>query len=385
MAKQFTFPPRTAGATEFYLDGASTAVNEDTVTPANSVPLPVKVMDSSGSPLDFATETTLLSVDAELVTLNATDFATDAKLDTIIANQTNSTQKAIVLDSGGNALSSKTLGTQVVSGDRGLIMNSVIHGLNSGGGGTYVDVKVNPSGSLLTEATVDITEINGAALSATNFIPSRLTDGSAYYQGATQTTLAALDAKVTACNTGAVTVSSSALPTGAATQATLSTLNGKIPSNLTVVSTRLTVDGSGVTQPVSGTFWQATQPVSIAATVSSNTAQIAGTATSVNAGAGDAGTQRVAIAKNTNGDNAEGTVSTVATLTAPANAVGFILMSTDVSTANIRYRIGATATSSSGQQLQPGRDTGFIPCAANISICAESGTQNYNIQWILSS
>lgn len=52
------------------------------------------------------------------------------------------------------------------------------------------------------------------------------------------------------------------LPTGAATEATLSTLNGKIPSNLTVTSTRLLVDGSGVTQPVSGTFWQATQPVS---------------------------------------------------------------------------------------------------------------------------
>lgn len=45
---------------------------------------------------------------------------------------------------------------------------------------------------------------------------------------ATEVTLAALDAKVTACNTGAVTVSSSALPTGAATESTLSTLNGKV-------------------------------------------------------------------------------------------------------------------------------------------------------------
>lgn len=35
-----------------------------------------------------------------------------------------------------------------------------------------------------------------------------------------------------------------------ATESTLSTLNGKIPSNLTVTSTRLLVDGSGVTQPV---------------------------------------------------------------------------------------------------------------------------------------
>lgn len=44
------------------------------------------------------------------------------------------------------------------------------------------------------------------------------------------------------------------LPTGAATETTLSALNTKIPSNLTVTSTRLLVDGSGVTQPVSGTI-----------------------------------------------------------------------------------------------------------------------------------
>ena len=44
----------------------------------------------------------------------------------------------------------------------------------------------------------------------------------------TEATLSSLNAKVTACDTGAVTVSSSALPTGASTEATLSTLNGKV-------------------------------------------------------------------------------------------------------------------------------------------------------------
>lgn len=88
---------------------------------------------------------------------------------------------------------------------------------------------------------------------------------------------------------------------------------------------------------------------------------------------------------STNGSNTDSTVSTVITLSPPANSVGFILMNLDTSTANLRWRIGAVATSSSGQQLQPGRDTGFIPCAASISLCSESGTNNYNIQWILSS
>jgi hypothetical protein len=50
-----------------------------------------------------------------------------------------------------------------------------------------------------------------------------------------------------------ISAASLPLPSGAATEATLSTLNGKVPSNLTVSSTRLLVDGSGVTQPVSGT------------------------------------------------------------------------------------------------------------------------------------
>jgi hypothetical protein len=48
-------------------------------------------------------------------------------------------------------------------------------------------------------------------------------------------------------NVGAVTI------TGVAQETTLSAINTKLPSSLTVTSTRLLVDGSGVTQPVSGT------------------------------------------------------------------------------------------------------------------------------------
>lgn len=66
-----------------------------------------------------------------------------------------------------------------------------------------------------------------------------------------------------------VSAASLPLPTGAATQTTLAAIE-------TALGATLTVDGSGVTQPVSGTvsvsgsvavtgtFWQATQPVSVA-------------------------------------------------------------------------------------------------------------------------
>jgi len=47
----------------------------------------------------------------------------------------------------------KTLGTQVVSADTGLVVNAVMHGITTGGGGGYVDVKVNPSGALTVDAT----------------------------------------------------------------------------------------------------------------------------------------------------------------------------------------------------------------------------------------
>ncbi len=88
-----------------------------------------------------------------------------------------------------------------------------------------------------------------------------------------------------------VSVSSLPLPSGAATESTLSTMNGKIPtlgqalaaasvpvvltssqlSTLTPFSTvtanagsgTFTVDASGFAVPVTGTFWQTTQPVSL--------------------------------------------------------------------------------------------------------------------------
>jgi len=90
------------------------------------------------------------------------------------------------------------------------------------------------------------------------------------------------DAQLRASDVG-VNVSATVLATGAATSsnqsiantlltnidgdttaiaASVANIDGKNP---VLVSGRVPVDGSGVTQPVSGTFWQATQPVSAAA------------------------------------------------------------------------------------------------------------------------
>lgn len=70
------------------------------------------------------------------------------------------------------------------------------------------------------------------------------------------------------------------------------------------------------------------------------------------------------------------------TLSPPANAVGFLLQASDVNTANVRWAVGSAATTTSGQQLQPGRDTGYMPVAASVNVTAEAGTQEVQIQWV---
>lgn len=75
------------------------------------------------------------------------------KLGDIETTQTDRSQKT-QLSNGTIDASIKQIGTQVANTDNGLVTNAVIHGLNSGGGGTYVDVKVNPAGKLLTETDI---------------------------------------------------------------------------------------------------------------------------------------------------------------------------------------------------------------------------------------
>ena len=213
------------------------------------------------------------------------------------------------------------------------------------------------------------------------------------------------------------------LTLGAVTTSSPSYTNAQTsPFSLTTAGA-LRIDGSAVTQPVSGTFWQATQPVSAASLplpsgASTSAKQPAlGTAGSASADVisvqgvasmtalkvdGSAVTQPISaaslplpsgaatsalqakwpISATGSGSAAAATVSTVATLTAPSNAVGFILMNLTASTTNLRWAVGRTASATLGQQLQPGRDTGFVPIGANISIVAESGTVTYDVQWI---
>jgi len=138
-----------------------------------------------------------------------------------------------------------------------------------------------------------------------------------------------------------------------------------------------------------------TNLVAIAANQSVNVAQINGTTPLMGNGTSGSGAQRVTISSDNTAFNVlttpvggatdsqtTGTVSTVITLAAPSNAQGFILQNLQTSTANLRFAMGATATTTLGMQLAPGQDSGFLPTSASVTIVAESGTQNYNIQWV---
>lgn len=69
------------------------------------------------------------------------------------------------------------------------------------------------------------------------------------------------------------------------------------------------------------------------------------------------------------------------TFTAPAGAKWMLISTDDTNTANIRVKIGGTATVSSGVQFQPGRSE-MIKGGGNISVIAESGSdQKINVQF----
>lgn len=128
---------------------------------------------------------------------------------------------------------------------------------------TYID-SVSQGDAGTSPWLFNLSTIFGAAPSSTNYIPSRLSDGTSYYKALTYAELISNPLAVTGSffqATQPVSQVSQPLPTGAATSAnqttansSLNSIDSKIPSP---ISGRVPVDGSGVTQPVS----QVSQPL----------------------------------------------------------------------------------------------------------------------------
>lgn len=281
---------------------------------------------------------------------------------------------------------------------------------------TSVSANTPPPGSLFIKGATDSTSIGnvGDALKVSN-----VGGGETNYALETGGNLAAINTKLssqfqagqsignTSFGISGLLPNFSSTPTfnlgtlnGAALDSTLQSILSQLQSPGPITGT-VAVSNFPSTYPVTGTFFQATQPVSIAAPVAVTgtffqaTQPVSGSVSVSNFPSTQAvtgtffqavqpvsGTLTTTPHVNVAASGTASTVSTVQTLTAPSNAVGFVLMNLDTSTANIRWSIGRTATTSVGQQLQPGRDTDFIPAGASVSIVAESGTQNFDIQWV---
>jgi len=129
--------------------GSDGAVNRALKTDANGE-LQVDVL-SSALPTGAATEASLLNV------------ATSA-------NQTNGTQKSQIVDGAGDIADVVLLNTALQGTDKGLVTNTIIHGETTGGGGGYVDVKVTPSGAMVTETSIaSIADVDGQQAMAASF------------------------------------------------------------------------------------------------------------------------------------------------------------------------------------------------------------------------
>ena len=181
--------------------------------------------------------------------------------------------------------------------DQGLVTQSLIFGETTGGGGGYRSVKVNPSGALTVAASQDTSP-------------------------------------------WVVSAASLPLPTGAATAANQTTLNAQTTklndgtdTALITAAGALVVDGSGSTQPVSGTVTANAGT----GTFAPNVAQVGGVATSTGNGVSGRGVQRVTIASDSTG-----TVAVTQATAANLNAT--VVQST---AANLRAQTASEGTTGS--------------------------------------
>jgi hypothetical protein len=186
----------------------------------------VSTLATEATVLTLGTETTLSAIKTSVELLDNAVSGNELQVDVVTsalpigaatsAAQTDGTQKTQLVDAAGDVVDVKLLSAALAGTDKGLITSTTIHGLTTGGGGGYVDVKVTPSGALNVEA--DITS-------------SVLPTGAA-----TETTLAAIKTAVELIDNAVsgnelqVDVVTSALPAGAATESTLASIEGDTSS-----------------------------------------------------------------------------------------------------------------------------------------------------------
>lgn len=258
-------------------------------------------------------------------------------------------------------------------------VKAVIHGLTTGGGGGYVPVKVNPSGALTVESTVTSSALpTGAATSAKQDL-----------------LLAELQLKADLTETQPVSVTSLPLPSGAATEATLSTRATEatlatLALETTQVANSVLIGATNETAPVTDTGLSGLNGrlQRIAQNLTTLAAQIPASlgiktaAASLSVAPASDAIFNIKDKALTSSFDEYLTLTTVQTFVAPANAIGGKIMASDANTDNINYKQNGIATITSGMQLQPARSEDFSG-GQDITVVSKSGTQAVMIQWTI--
>jgi hypothetical protein len=220
-------------------------------------------LPSLGQALAAASVPVVLTA-AQLSTLTPTTGLTDAELR---ASAVPISASALPLPSGASTSALQTTGNTSLSS----IDTKVPSGLVVTSGRLQVELPSGASGLTDAELRASAVDVSASALplpsgASTSALQSTI-DASINTLLKPANTLAAVTTVGTITNvvhvddnSGSITVDASSLPlpTGASTSAlqttgntSLGNIDTKIPGNLTVTSTRLLVDGSGVTQPIS--------------------------------------------------------------------------------------------------------------------------------------
>lgn len=165
-----------------------------------------------------------------------------------------------IVDATGAQISSFGGGTQYTEGDTSATIVGTV-AMMEGSANTLLPVQGTVADGLLVNlgANNDVT-VAGVSTAANQTSEIALLTTIDADTGNIATSTASIDGKITACNTGAVVVASSALPTGASTAAKQPALGTAGTASTDVITvqgiaamTPLLVNGSGSTQPVSGT------------------------------------------------------------------------------------------------------------------------------------
>ena len=383
-----------SGPLTIKVDGADTVVSVDTVTPSNTVPVPVQLYGVNG-------------------TLNITADDLNVQL-----SHTGATPDSVQIGNGTDVLDITAAGEAKVSdADALLALGDILASIGSPSDPLEAD-PVNNDASLIayTKAILlytndSLTELQGINNTVQNIdsntdIP--LSNLEAELQKildrlATETTLAAMSAKLPAAlgqlaEAGSLSV---ALATEQdALLGNISTRSTNIQGVLTTIDTDTGAILAGIGTPADVAEGDPLATASLIAFTKGIISFLTDISDQLPAALGQttkSGSLSVTLASDQENIGTEeepgngGTyatqtlnAATAQTLGAPAGAIGFVLSNDVESADSIRYRVGATATAAAGggMALLPGASTAFIPCAANVSVIEVSGTCYANIQWV---